>query len=156
FSPLNDPQNNMPGGAAGKNAEPARVDGLIVVGSASGYAIAPQFIVTNYHVVEHGDQFLISHRDTLKTAEVATVVATSKEKDLALLKCEKAKFAPLQFAGQLPRLASDLVVCGYPESGVLGDDLKVTRGSVVAHPNREAVDNLMYDAVTNPGNSGGP
>ena len=48
------------------------------------------------------------------------------------------------------------MVLGYPLGPEFGKSLKSTRGSMVAMPDA-SVDNMcLYDAVTNPGNSGGP
>jgi len=48
------------------------------------------------------------------------------------------------------------MVLGYPLGPEFGTALKSTRGSMVAMPDA-SVDNMcLYDAITNPGNSGGP
>ena len=48
------------------------------------------------------------------------------------------------------------MVLGYPLGPSFGTTLKSTRGAMVAMPD-PALDNMfLYDAITNPGNSGGP
>jgi hypothetical protein len=48
------------------------------------------------------------------------------------------------------------MVLGYPLGPSFGTTLKSTRGSIVAMPDATLDNMCLYDAVTNPGNSGGP
>jgi S1-C subfamily serine protease len=62
----------------------------------------------------------------------------------------------VQLVDKLPGRGTDIMVLGYPLGPTFGTTLKSTRGAMVAMPD-PAVDNMfLYDALTNPGNSGGP
>jgi S1-C subfamily serine protease len=128
-----------------------------VVGGGTGFVVAPQYLVTNAHVVEGSSTVEIQTADGSREKTLkATVVATSKTPDLALLRCTEL-FAPAVTFDQAPcRRGTDVMVLGYPEMFELGATLKATRGVISGLPS-PALDNLyLYDAVTNGGNSGGP
>jgi S1-C subfamily serine protease len=72
------------------------------------------------------------------------------------VRCKALNAPPVQLVGKLPGRGTDIMVLGYPLGPTFGTTLKSTRGAMVAMPD-PAVDNMfLYDALTNPGNSGGP
>ena len=86
----------------------------------------------------------------------AELIAESEKPDLALVRCKALDAPPVRLVEKLPTRGTDIMVLGYPLGPTFGTTLKSTRGAVVAMPDA-AVDNMfLYDAVTNPGNSGGP
>lgn len=131
-------------------------------GVGTGFIIGDNRILTNAHVVSHGQRILLSIPGSPKKYP-AKVQAIAHDCDLALLKVEDfsdfAKF-PAFAIGDLPSLESAVRVIGYP---VGGDRLSVTRGVVsridfqlYAHSNADSHLVIQIDAAINPGNSGGP
>ena len=129
----------------------------MVVSSGTGFVIAPHVILTNHHVVEGSTGLLVldpknPHGEPL----AAELIAESEKPDLALVRCKSLDAPSVRLVEKLPTRGTDIMVLGYPLGPTFGTTLKSTRGAVVAMPDA-AVDNMfLYDAVTNPGNSGGP
>ena len=63
---------------------------------------------------------------------------------------------PVRLADKLPPRGTDIMVLGYPLGPSFGTTLKSTRGAMVAMPDPSLENMFLYDAITNPGNSGGP
>jgi S1-C subfamily serine protease len=129
----------------------------VVVGSGTGFVIAPNIILTNRHVTEGSSGILILDPANPRGEPLlGELIAEIKSPDLALIRCSALKAAPVQMVDKLPTRGSDIMVLGYPLGQEFGKTLKSTRGAIVAMPD-PALDNMfLYDAVTNPGNSGGP
>ena len=129
----------------------------VVVGSGSGFVIAPHVILTNHHVVKGASGLLVLDPKNPKGEPLAAeLIADSEKPDLALVRCERLDAPPVELAAKLPPRGTDIMVLGYPLGPSFGTTLKSTRGSLVALPD-PALDNMfLYDAITNPGNSGGP
>ena len=117
-------------------------------------------IVTNYHVVEGGDEIRVSfsNRDTVE----AEIVGTDPSTDLAVLAVETSASAltPLTFGDSDDvRVGDPVVAIGNP----FGLDRTATAGIVsalqrlITAPNRFTIDHVIQtDAPINSGNSGGP
>ncbi|WP_298853489.1 trypsin-like peptidase domain-containing protein [uncultured Ruegeria sp.] len=107
-------------------------------------------VLTNQHVVDGCAQVFIDDRP-------ATVVSSSEEYDLALLKYDAPKDRGIAvFSASPARLNSDVTAVGYPYAGLLGG-LNVTRGSVSSL--KGIGGDLSTMQITSPiqsGNSGGP
>jgi S1-C subfamily serine protease len=129
----------------------------VVVSSGSGFVVSPHVILTNRHVVEHASGLLVLNpKNPSGDPLAAELIAISDKVDLALIRCEALDAPAVPLAEQLPPRGSDIMVLGYPLGPEFGKSLKSTRGSMVAMPDA-SIDNMcLYDAVTNPGNSGGP
>jgi S1-C subfamily serine protease len=129
----------------------------VIVGSGTGFVIAPQIIMTNQHVTEGASGLLVldpknPHGEPL----AAELIAEIEKPDLALIRCKALKAPAVPLVDKLPSRGTDIMVLGYPLGPTFGTTLKSTRGAMVAMPD-PAVDNMfLYDALTNPGNSGGP
>jgi hypothetical protein len=76
-------------------------------------------------------------------------------------------FAPhLHAASKLPvlrvadsdrvQLAEEVRAVGFPLSDILGETVKITRGSIAGIVNHDDISLFQIDATINPGNSGGP
>jgi S1-C subfamily serine protease len=117
-------------------------------------------IVTNYHVIESGDQVHVSfsNQDTV----VARVVGTDPSTDIAVLKVDTDASAltplPLGDSDDV-RVGDPVVAIGNP----FGLDRTATAGIVSAlqryirAPNQFTIDHVIQtDAPINRGNSGGP
>lgn len=134
--------------------------------SGTGFVIAPGFVMTNAHVAEDASGFYLVEpgRLEVKLPATAHVVSTRPELDLAILHCPRLKAPPLDFAPKLPELAAEVRLVGFPLPGDLGLSLKVTGGLVSGLPPHAGMEGelkacrewLLYDAVINGGNSGGP
>lgn len=130
------------------------------VGSGTGFIIDDQgHIVTNWHVVDGGQQFEVIFADG-ETRE-ATLVGSDQVSDLAVVKVE----------GGVPNVVplgdSDLLKPGQTVLAIgspLGNFTNTVTQGIVSATNRDFPDptagnytNLIqHDAAINPGNSGGP
>lgn len=129
----------------------------VVVSSGSGFVVHPHMILTNRHVVEHASGLLVLNpKNPSGEPLAAELIAIADGVDLALVRCDGLDAPAVPLVETLPPRGSDIMVLGYPLGPEFGKSLKSTRGSMVAMPDA-SVDNMcLYDAVTNPGNSGGP
>ncbi len=118
-------------------------------------------IVTNYHVVQSGNEFLISfHND--KNTYNAKLVGVEPKKDIAVLKLTKSP----KILNSIKTGNSSLLKVGqktYAIGNPFGLDHTMTTGIVSAVGRKvEGIggvkihDMIQTDAAINPGNSGGP
>ncbi len=143
-----------------------------MIGHGSGFAVTPEYVVTNAHVVE-----ALRQDDTLIAGIVppqgrggyeARVVAYSPRNDLALLKIQGGgRLAPLSlYAGQVSD-GADVSAVGYPGNVDLAQGLSLsdlvspqaavkTRGYVSAGRSSKEFDTILHTAPIGAGNSGGP
>jgi hypothetical protein len=146
--------------------------------SGSGFFVAPNYVVTNHHVVARaapGTEALVLSKH-LKTGYIGTVVATSQpgQADFAVIKVDDVpagSVRPLPVAPE-PAALSDVVAAGYPSIAIAQDrnlrrlmagDLKaapevvLTKGTVSAIQNKERnTPMVLHSADISAGNSGGP
>jgi S1-C subfamily serine protease len=149
--------------------------------SGSGFFVAPNYVVTNHHVVGRaapGSEALVLSKH-LKTGYIGTVVATSQtgqgtEADFAVIKVDDVpagSVRPLPLAAE-PTALGDVIAAGYPSIAIAQDrnlrrllagDLKaapevvLTRGTVSAVQNKERnTPMVLHSADISAGNSGGP
>jgi S1-C subfamily serine protease len=129
-------------------------------GAGSGFVWDDKgHIVTNFHVVQGGDAFLVTLRD--QTQLEAKVVGVDPNKDIAVLKVEKVdKLRPIKVG------SSDKLLVGQQAIAIgnpFGLDHSLSKG-VISALGREVQgiggvtirDMIQTDAAINPGNSGGP
>lgn len=129
-----------------------------VLNAGTGFVIAPDLVVTAAHVVEGYDEMIVTSIDG--TERVGSAIGFAPGQDAALIRLvEPVEATPLRWSDRTPRVGSDISVLGYP----LNLDLSVTGGTIsgvgrtILFPNGEIIPNVMQtDALTNPGNSGGP
>ena len=129
---------------------------LVAATSGTGFAVHKHYFLTCRHVVEDGAGFSLVDPSDRQKELPAELVAVSDDADLALLKCEQLDVPPCDLHPGPYRRATDIMVIGYPMSQIVGIDIKSTRGAITALPDPTHDNLLMYDAVTNKGNSGGP
>ncbi|MBI3288875.1 MAG: trypsin-like peptidase domain-containing protein [Elusimicrobia bacterium] len=143
------------------NQSPYMDELAIPQGAGSGYVWDQKgHIVTNYHVVQGGDAFLVTMRD--QTQLEATLVGADPTKDIAVLRVTRSvdKLKPIR-VGSLDSLqvGQKTIAIGNP----FGLDHTMTTG-VISALGREVQgvggvtirDMIQTDAAINPGNSGGP
>lgn len=127
-------------------------DGKQTLGS--GFAVAPDLVVTAAHLAENvGVRATIT---SLTGRQSVQVVALRKDDDLALLEV-KQPLPALTLAATLPRVGEWILVLGNP----FGAGMVATAGIVSAAPgaiaaNPELARRIQINAAVNPGNSGGP
>lgn len=111
-------------------------------------------LITNNHVVAACSEMRISDGDK---GIVAKVIAVDPDRDLALLRAPRPVDAVAVFRGDKLGLGENVVVVGFPLSGLLSSSPIVTSGIVSAlagmHDNARE---MQISAPIQPGNSGGP
>lgn len=109
------------------------------------------FIITNLHVVRGPGKVTVHTRDG--STFLATVVKSSENPDLALIKISGFTAPPLSVAdSDNVEVGSDVLAVGSPK----GLEGSVTKGIISARRKIEGVRYFQVDAAINPGNSGGP
>lgn len=141
-------------------------------GSGTGFVVGQGgVVVTNNHVVEDGDKFIVLSKHAARGPQFrATVIWISPDYDLALLKVAGLDLAPLVIAENIPEKGSPVTTIGYP--GAADSSLEVdmndlaestfTQGIVgriitTSYSKGERKQTvLQHSAAVNSGNSGGP
>lgn len=130
--------------------------------SGTGFALNNNYIVTNYHVVEDAKSICIQgiNGDSM-TKFNASVVATDKINDLAILKIEGANITNSDIPYSVKTLTSDagenIFVLGYPLTSTMGEEVKLTTGVVCSKTGFQGdVSLYQISAPIQPGNSGAP
>lgn len=131
-------------------------------GAGSGFVFDDSgHIVTNYHVVQGGDNFVVTFYNDPKRYK-AKIVGVAPDKDIAVLKLgeKPAKLSPITFGS-----SKDLLVGQYSFAigSPFGLDYTLTTGVISALGRKiEGIggvkinDMIQTDAAINMGNSGGP
>lgn len=138
-----------------KDVVPERSYGT-VVSTGTGFIVSQEgHMLTNAHVVDGCKKITTWYSD--KT-EPLDLIAADEENDLALLSSGIHPEIVANFAGvSAATLGQDLVVSGYPLSGLLSDQVQLTTGVLSA---TSGINNdFRYFQLTAPvqqGNSGGP
>ncbi|MCB2059110.1 MAG: trypsin-like peptidase domain-containing protein [Novosphingobium sp.] len=143
-----------------------------LVGHGSGFAVGPDLILTNAHVVQPAREIEEIRIGVVpsqgKNGWFARVVALSPRNDLALLKLtEPGSLPPITlFTGPVAD-GSEVFAVGYPGNVDLAQGLDVgdivsptspvkTRGNVSAGRSSKQFETILHNAAIGGGNSGGP
>jgi len=138
----------------GEPATPSLADGPSEWTGTAFLVSADGILVTCAHVVE-GAITIEVHLG--KKVYSAKVLAYNSDIDLAVLKITARNLPYLQFCdSDLVQLAQEVRVVGYPLSDVLGESVKISRGTISGIIKKEDENRFQIDARVNPGNSGGP
>ncbi len=142
------------------------------VGHGSGFAIAPDIIITNAHVIE-----LARTEPSISIGVIpsqgsksygARIIAISPNKDLALLKIlDGGRLPPMTIYTGAITDGAEAIAIGYPASvdRAQGLDLEAmieplapikTRGSISGGRSAKDVETVLHTAPIASGNSGGP
>lgn len=125
--------------------------------TGTGFLVAGERVLTNRHVVDGCDRVLVRGADGRNHA--ATPPArTDARLDLAVLTVPGLNGPVLAFR-QEPALrrGESVIAYGYPLTGLLSSDAKLTRGEVNSLRGlRDNPDQMQISAPVQPGNSGGP
>ena len=153
-------------------------DGRIIGGHGTGFAIAPNRVVTNFHVIEDVIQFRGDRALFLVPSEgdrffVASIVAVDRARDLALIEVEGANLPVLTlFTGSIES-GENITAIGYPgnvDRATLGraNSLQavgrylrpmvpeLTEGNFSSQREVGSYTALVHSANIAQGNSGGP
>jgi S1-C subfamily serine protease len=141
----------------GRGGETGGKKETVVVSSGTGFVVAPNVIMTNRHVTHGASGLLVLDPKNPRGEPLpAELIAEIEKPDLALVRCKTLKSPPIMLVDKLPSRGTDIMVLGYPLGPTFGTTLKSTRGAMVALPDPALENMFLYDALTNPGNSGGP
>ncbi|HVX14353.1 MAG TPA: trypsin-like peptidase domain-containing protein [Pirellulales bacterium] len=124
-------------------------------GSGSGFVVTSDgHLVTCAHVVEGSTKI-----DVVLAGQSypGQVVAFDKAHDLAVVRIIGSNLPTVPLGNsEGVELAQEVRAVGYPLSNVLGESVKITRGTLAGVVNTEGRKLFQVDASINPGNSGGP
>ncbi|GEM_PF-5386876 len=123
--------------------------------TATAFVVSNQgHVITCAHVIEGAVKVTLRFGDEVHEAKI---LAMDEADDLALLQIDSGSRNSLSLAatGKV-QLAQDVRVVGYPLSDVLGNSIKVTRGTVAGFIGTASDRRFQLDAPINSGNSGGP
>ena len=146
--------------------------GLITVALAgerydgTGFVISPDgYMLTNWHVVADSahaepDTVWVTMADQ-STGRYADVIATSRERDVALIKIrgfQGQHLTAIDWAGTKARQGEPAALIGYPAgSGFARDRTSIVRTSMTAGIlSRVTADLIQFDGMTTGGSSGSP
>lgn len=131
--------------------------------SGSGFALDNGYFVTNFHVVENAKKILIyGINGDFSSPFVASIVATDKFNDIAILKINDSRFAgfgkiPYSIKASTSEVGEDVYVLGYPLTATMGEEIKYTTGVISSKTGYQGnVSLYQISAPIQPGNSGGP
>ncbi|MFC3026484.1 MULTISPECIES: trypsin-like peptidase domain-containing protein [Roseomonadaceae] len=148
----------MPAPAATPNVAQARPNAQARrVSTGTGFVVAPDRVLTNQHVVDGCDRILARTADGRWLAAVPPA-QVDRALDLSILNIPGNPGPALEFrAGPAVRRGESVVAYGFPLTGLLSADPKLTRGEINALAGlRNDPNNYQISAEVQPGNSGGP
>ncbi|MCW2923838.1 MAG: serine protease [Thermoleophilia bacterium] len=146
------PPGYRPGGAAAQGRAGV-VEVMHQYGTGSGWVVAPHRIITNHHVIDGVDS-RIQVRDSHGRDHDATVIASDRAHDLAMLRVDDLDDAPLPLddavdGGELAETT------GYP-GGAFHQDAATARATVTVHDGAYTRPGTFFSGTSAPGVSGGP
>lgn len=121
--------------------------------SGSGFCyISPQYIITNYHVVENAVKITVTSKNGKKYS-VSDIYKSDKERDVAILKLSGSELTPIEKSDGI-EVGEKIIVIGNPH----GLSFSVSDGIVSSFRGKEASFDraIQITAPISPGNSGGP
>lgn len=131
--------------------------------SGTGFALNNGYIVTNYHVIENAKSISIQGiKGDFMSHYNATIIATDKYNDLALLQISDNRFngfgtIPYNVKTSISDVGEEVFVLGYPLTSTMGDEIKLTTGVISSKTGFQGdVSLYQISAPIQPGNSGGP
>lgn len=139
-------------------------DHFVVSASGSCFALNKEgFLATCYHVIEDARRIRIRGiNDDFEHPVMATVYATDKENDLAILRITDQNFSvlgniPYQILSKPSEVGEDVFTLGYPLRAVMGDEIKLTNGVISACSGYMGdITTYQLSATVQSGNSGCP
>lgn len=120
------------------------------------------YLVTNYHVIENAKKVVVKGLGGDFTTDYSVeVVFTDQNNDLAILKIKnqmlKFDSVPFRFKAQQAEQGESVFTLGYPLTGAMGEEIKVTDGIVSSKTGYKGSSSMYQLSVPiQPGNSGSP
>lgn len=120
------------------------------------------YMVTNYHVIENAKKIVVKGLGgDFSTDYGVEVVAIDPSNDLAMLKIKnqmlKFDSVPFLFKSQQAEQGENVFALGYPLTGAMGEEIKVTDGLVSSKSGYKGSSSMYQLSVPiQPGNSGSP
>ncbi|MFC0410321.1 trypsin-like peptidase domain-containing protein [Roseomonas elaeocarpi] len=144
-----------PGAAAAPTPPSAQPNPRAQASSGTGFAVAPGRFLTNFHVIGQCNRVLVRAPDGRSFA--ATPDKSDPKLDLGLVDVAGLTLPPLAFRTNPVRRGDTVVTYGFPLTGLLSQDPKLTTGVVNGLAGlRNDPDEFQISAPVQPGNSGGP
>lgn len=120
-------------------------------------------LVTNHHVINKAKKIdiLVNINGITKTYN-AKVLLSDRANDLSLLKIDDPNFEsfntiPFSINSKLADVGTNIFTLGYPMSGILGEEIKLTDGLISSKTGYQGdITTYQISAPIQPGNSGGP
>jgi serine protease Do len=135
---------------------PPGVEGMRRVGSGTGFFIASNRLLTNFHVVGGCRAMTVGNNSEGEEVD-AEVIATDPRADLAVLSAEEKDIHPAQFlADPLTESREDLAIVGYPEHGLPVLQAELHHISVYQDDLLRGQTRYNFFGNVRRGNSGGP
>jgi S1-C subfamily serine protease len=124
-------------------------------GTGTGFVVnANGVLVTCAHVVSDATKIEVAIGSRNYPA---TLVTQDFDNDLAVIKINAQNLTALPIANSDgAEVGMEVRAFGFPLSSVLGENIKVTRGTLSGVNNKNGRKSFQIDASINPGNSGGP
>jgi S1-C subfamily serine protease len=120
-------------------------------GQGSAFAVGPDLLVTNHHVIGEAVQAEVELADGRVLAPVE-VLALDPTNDLALIRVPGATLAPIPLSELAPEVGDPCYAIGAP----LGMDQTLTEGIVSAKREMGSTQVVQMQTPIAPGSSGGP
>ena len=131
--------------------------------SGTGFALKNGYLATNYHVIENAKSIQVQGiNGNFSTKYKASVVATDKNNDIAVLRINDSSFSgfgsiPYNVKTSQVDVGEEIFVLGYPLTVTMGDEIKLTTGVISSKTGFQGdVSLYQISAPVQPGNSGGP
>ncbi len=130
--------------------------GLHQVGSATGFYIATDKILTNYHAVVSCKASTVGN-DVEGTERLAKLIASDPAKDLAVLVTDATVTQPARFETALyTETGDDLAIVGYPEHGLTVLEAELSPVVAAAQDLAGDAGRYRFRGAVRRGNSGSP
>lgn len=124
-------------------------------GYGTGFLVSHDgHILTNSHVASGCNKLFATLG---RKRHAATLVADNAGVDLALVKIVGEDFSPAVFRKGRVRVGEDVVVAGFPLTGILSPELNIAKGNISALAGVDGdKQEMQISAPLQPGNSGSP
>lgn len=125
------------------------------VSTGTGFAIAPRYVMTAYHVIDEGKDIAVRFGEGERPWVNAEYVDGNAEDDWCVLKISSdAPCVARLNVDRHPAQGDDVYTYGYPIPSVMGAEVKFNRGNISALVENKKL--IQHSIPTTNGNSGGP